>query len=84
FTNFQISRTVKNAFLALKGSSILENEEEGYDDEKFNFGGGEISKKNILSHDEEVEGNKRTGFMLGSDGTVQLNKYERRNEVAEK
>ncbi|CAG8754593.1 5871_t:CDS:2, partial [Funneliformis mosseae] len=27
----------------------------GYDDEEFNFGGGEISKKNILSHyDEET------------------------------
>jgi U4/U6.U5 tri-snRNP-associated protein 1 len=32
----------------------------GYDDEEFNFGGGGISKKNILSHyDEELEGNIR-------------------------
>jgi len=33
----------------------------GYDDEEFNFGGGGIPKKSILSHyDEEIEGNKRT------------------------
>ncbi|RIA92964.1 SART-1 protein [Glomus cerebriforme] len=57
----------------------------GYDDEEFNFGGGGISKKNILSHyDEEIDGDRRTGFRLGNDGTIQLNEDERRNEVAEK
>ncbi|CAG8637250.1 9408_t:CDS:10 [Rhizophagus irregularis] len=56
----------------------------GYDDEEFNFGGGGIPKKNFLSHyDEEIEGNKRMGFKLGNDGTVQLDEDERRNKVAE-
>jgi U4/U6.U5 tri-snRNP-associated protein 1 len=33
----------------------------GYDDEEFNFGGGGIPKKNILSHyDEELEGTVNT------------------------
>ena len=35
----------------------------GYDDEEFNFGGGGIPKKNILSHyDEELEGTVNTSI----------------------
>ncbi|GBC04195.1 hypothetical protein RclHR1_05560015 [Rhizophagus clarus] len=56
----------------------------GYDDEEFNFGGGGIPKKGLLSHyDEEIEGDKRMSFMLGNDGTVQIDEDERKNKVAE-
>ncbi|RHZ86130.1 hypothetical protein Glove_54g37 [Diversispora epigaea] len=44
----------------------------GYDDEEFNFGGG-ITKKGLLSHyDEEIEGEKRNGFMIETDGVFEV------------
>ncbi|CAG8585107.1 1902_t:CDS:10, partial [Racocetra fulgida] len=56
----------------------------GYDDEEFNFGGG-VTKKSILAHyDEEIEKNKRPGFMLNNDGTVKLSEDDIRNQVSEK
>ncbi|CAG8655886.1 16964_t:CDS:10, partial [Racocetra persica] len=56
----------------------------GYDDEEFNFGGG-ATKKSILAHyDEEIEKNKRPGFMLNNDGTVKLSEDDIRNQVSEK